>query len=232
MSSDPRNDDSDNPERLAPTIVKEVLDRMAARKLAPTPESFTWMYRQAMRARNIPVGVQYTTEIDALRHALSAFEDLLVGNAWLAGRFKTLTAVADDTGRSTAERTRHVRIILDEIGANKEQALFQMARLVTETREAVHEMLLQVSELADRISTGRVSFGRAHELIQQCHDIDEFKGALRAIANDIRNLHRNAKRASTTVATSYGQFATSAPYLFGPPRTGASKGAGAGAIAG
>ena len=197
---------------------------MAARKLPATPESFTWMYRQAMHARNIPVDVQYTNEIDALRHALTAFEDLLVGNAWLAARFKTLTAVIGDSGRATEERTQHAKVILEEISANKTQALLQMAKLITETRESVHEMLLQVSELADRISTGRSSFAHAHQLIEQCHDINEFKGALRAIANDVRQLNRNAKRVSKTVTSSFGQYVTSAPYLFGPPRLGAGNG--------
>ena len=216
----PLADESTQTERLAPAVVRDVLERLSARNLPATPENFGWMYRQVMHARNIQVGVQYTNELDALRHALAAFEDLLVGNAWLAGRFKTLDAVIDDAGRSTRERAEHARIILNEIGANKTQTMLQMARLITETRESINEMLQQVSELADRVAAGRASFERAEALIEQCADLSDFKVALRAIASDVRLLHRATRRTSQSVATSFGQYATSAPYLFGPPRVG------------
>jgi hypothetical protein len=205
-------------DRLAPIIIREVLERMGARGLQPTPENFAWTYRQVVRAKGLPTELQYTSEIVALQHALGAFEDLLIGNAWLAGRFRALAAVAEDATRTEDERTSHARVLLDEVASGKEQALQQAAKLVVETREAVAELLVQVRGLADQVASGRDTFARALRLAEDATDVDDFRRALDAIARDAKRLGRSVKSNGRTMVTSYKQFATTAPYLFGPPK--------------
>lgn len=204
-------------DRFAPLVIKDVLTRLAARNLPPTPENFAWMYRQVMHARDLPIDIQYTSEVVALRHALSAFENLLIGNAWLANRFKALTAVAQDLGRTEVDRTEHAKTILNEIVEGKQHALLQAARLITDTREAISELLVQAAELADSVSEGRDTFVRAARLAEDCHDLDDIQGALRAIARDAKKLNHKIQTTDQMFGATVDQFNANAPYLFGPP---------------
>lgn len=218
MGSSERQPPGSTDDRLAPQIVREVLQRLAERRLSPNPENFTWMYRQVMKARNLPLEVQYTSELVALKHALKAFEDLLVGNGWLAGRYRALVAITEDVSRSEADRIAHAHTIFDEIQANKTQALFQAARQVVEAREALRELVEQLAELSENVSGGRANFERALSLAEDCHDVDDVRAALKALAHDARKLDRAMTKRKSAVSTSYSCFAGSAPYVFGPPR--------------
>jgi hypothetical protein len=205
-------------ERFAPLVIKDVLARLADRSLPPTPENFAWMYRQVMHARNLPTELQYTSEIVALRHALGAFENLLIGNAWLSNRFKALTAIAQDVGRTEVDRTEHAKQILNEIVEGRQAVMLQAARLVTDTREAISELISQVAELTDCVADGRETFERAARLTEDCLDMDDVQGALRAIARDTKKLNHTLSTSDKVLDATAEQFTSNAPYLFGPPR--------------
>ncbi len=210
-------------DRLGPSVMKEVLHRLAQRRLEPTPENFSRVYREVSSAFAVQVGRQYTNETMALRHALEAFENLLIGNAWVNGKFRELgRVVADDTARDEV-RLASVRKVLNEVMEGKEQALHQAARLVVEMREAVNEMIVQAQELAHHVSSSRATFARASQLADDCFDLADVRRAMDAIARDARRLNRAAEDGKKELVTGFSQFATSSRYLLGPPVAGAPR---------
>ena len=208
---------TDEGARLAPSVVRDVLARLNDRGLEATPENFAWMYQQVMRVRGLSVAVQYTNELAALKHATSAFTDLLVGNDWLAGRFRTLVAVIDDTSCSEPDRICHAKMILEDIVKCKVPVLHQAAKLVVETREAIVELVQQVAELGKHVSGGRANLDRALALTVDCSDIDDARDAVHALSRDINGLSRMLQADNDILRTHYDAFVAGVPYLFGLP---------------
>ena len=204
-------------DRMGPLVIKEVLQRLAQRRLSPDPENFSRVYREVSSAFALPVERQYTDELAAMRHLIEAFDNLLIGNAWLNGKFRELGRTVNEGFAQDEDRLANARRILNEVAEGKAQALGQAARLVVELREALSEMIAQAQELAQHVSATRSSFERAQELAVDCVDLDDVKAAMRAMALDARRLNRAAEEGKQEITSDFAQFSSSSRYLFGPP---------------
>jgi len=188
------------------SFLREVLSRLAAFKLPPTPENFAWVYRQLQREQNIPVSAEYVNELAILEHAIGAFDQLFVGDAWLNGKLAEIREMLGSTAIAEDKKRKQVKLLLEEIGGRKEELLYHLAESSIGLKTSVTEVVKEIGRLSASVGGFSTNLGKYQELVENCHDIADARKVIALVADDTRKLNKSLVEHEAHVQKSYDQI--------------------------
>lgn len=173
------------------SLVREVLTRLTAFKLPPTPENFAWVYRQVQREQNLPTSVEYVNDLAILEHALNCFDQLFVADAWLNGKLSELRELIGATGVQEAKKRTQVKQLLEEVLKRKEEMLFHLAESSLALRSSISEIVKEIGKLSGSVGGFQSNLGKYQGLLENCHDVADARRVLLLVANDTKKLNES-----------------------------------------
>jgi hypothetical protein len=188
------------------SFLREVLSRLAAFKLPPTPENFAWVYRQLQREQNLPVSAEYVNELAILEHALGAFDQLFVADAWLNGKLAELRELLSAPALVEDKKRKQVKLLLEEITGRKEELLYHLAESSIGLKTSVTEVVKEIGRLSASVGGFSTNLTKYQELVENCHDIADARKVIALIADDTRKLNVALIQHETHVQKTYDQI--------------------------
>lgn len=171
------------------SLVREVLTRLTALKLPPTPENFAWVYRQVQREQNLPSSVEYVNDLAVLEHALQAFDQLFITDAWLNAKLQDLRETLAAAGTPEQKKRDKVKLLLEEVMRRKEELLYHLADSSLALRASIAEIVKEISKLSGSVGGFQANLGKYESLIDNCHDVADARRLLLLAANDAKKLN-------------------------------------------
>jgi len=188
------------------SFLREVLSRLAAFKLPPTPENFAWVYRQLQREQNLPVSAEYVNELAILEHAIAAFDQLFVADAWLNGKLAELGELLSSTAIPEDKKRKQVKLLLEEISGRKEELLYHLAESSIGLKSSVTEVVKEIGKLSASVGGFSTNLAKYQELVENCHDIADARKVIALVADDTRKLNKTLHDHEAQVQKSYSQI--------------------------
>jgi len=188
------------------SFLREVLSRLAAFKLPPTPENFAWVYRQLQREQNLPVSAEYVNELAILEHAVGAFDQLFVADAWLNGKLAELREILSSTTLPEDKKRKQVKLLLEEVGGRKEELLYHLAESSIGLKSSVTEVVKEIGRLSASVGGFSTNLAKYQELVENCDDIAGARKVITLIADDTRKLNKTLVEHEERVQKNYNQI--------------------------
>lgn len=193
-------------------FLRAVLARLAERQRAPSPENFARAWRELRHEHGLPVGTEYVDATAVLEHAISAFDDLFVGDAWLRGKLAELREVVIADGVAEETRHRQVKMLIEEIDGRKGELLYHLAESSGDLRRSVGAVIDEVGRIGDTVEDFQGSIGRYRTLVQGARDAREVRRIMSLVVDDARRLddalqaHRARVRESAQILEAAGSI--------------------------
>jgi hypothetical protein len=188
------------------SFLREVLSRLAAFKLPPTPENFSRVYRQLQREQNLPVSAEYVNELAILEHAVNAFDQLFIADAWLNGKLAEMRELLSSNAVPEDKKRRQVKLLLEEIAGRKEELLYHIAESSIGLKSSVTEVVKEIGKLSASVGGFSTNLSKYQELVENCHDIADARKVITLIADDTRKLNKSLVEHEAQVQKSYNQI--------------------------
>lgn len=187
-------------------LVREVLTRLTALKLPPTPENFAWVYRQVQREQNLPTTIEYVNDLAILEHALAAFDQLFVADAWLNTKLGEIRELIGAAGMPEAKRRQGLKTLLEEIMKRKEELLFHLAESSIALKTSIADIVKEIGKLSGSVGGFQTNLGKYDSMLESCHDVADARRLLILIANDTRKLNEALYDHEQAVGKSFGRL--------------------------
>ena len=171
------------------SFLREVLSRLAAFKLPPTPENFAWVYRQLQREHDIPVSAEYVNDLAVLEHALSAFDRLFVADAWLNGKLVEIRELLATQGMPESKKRAQVKAQLEEVIHRKEELLYHLAESSLSLKSSITEVVREIGRLSAAVGGFQTNLVKYQELVDGCHDLADARRVMSLVAHDTKKLN-------------------------------------------
>ena len=171
------------------SFLREVLSRLAAFKLPPTPENFAWVYRQLQREHDIPVSAEYVNDLAVLEHALSAFDRLFVADAWLNGKLVEIRELLATQGMPESKKRAQVKAQLEEVIHRKEELLYHLAESSLSLKSSITEVVREIGRLSAAVGGFQTNLVKYQELVDGCHDLADARRVMSLVAHVTKKLN-------------------------------------------
>ncbi|MEO7402301.1 MAG: diguanylate cyclase [Burkholderiales bacterium] len=173
------------------SFLREVLSRLAAFKLPPTPENFAWVYRQLQREQDLPVSAEYVNDLAVLEHAMAAFDQLFVADAWLNGKLGEMRELLVSTGVPESKKRQQVKALLGEIETRKEELLYHLAESSLALKSAITEVVREIGRLSASVGGFQTNLTKYQDLVDGCHDLSDARRVMSLVAHDTKKLNES-----------------------------------------
>ena len=185
------------------SFLREVLARLSLQQLVPTPENFAWTYRELQREQKLPVAEHYENDLDALHHAVNAFDQLFVADAWLNAKLEELREVLTSNSISTPVKRQQVKGQLEAIAERKEDLLFHLAESSLSLKAAIADVVREVGKLSSVVGGFQLNLGRYQDLVDNCHDISDARRVMTMVAAETKRLNESLCEHESSVAKNF-----------------------------
>jgi hypothetical protein len=167
-------------------FLRQVLSRLAARGEAPDPENFARAWRELRRENGLPLPVEYVNDMSVLEHAIDAFDDLFVGDAWLRGKLGELRELLAAESSSEEIRRRQVKLLIDEIDGRKEELLYHLAESSGDIKRSLAALVDEMGLVGITLSDFQSSIERYRGLAERTRDLREARRLMSLMVDDTR----------------------------------------------
>lgn len=171
------------------SFLREVLSRLAAFKLPPTPENFAWVYRQLQREHNMPVSAEYVNDLAILEHAINAFDQLFVADSWLNAKLSEMRETLGSKALAENKKRQAIKQALEEIVQRKEELLYHLAEASLALKSSVTEVVREIGKLSSSVGGFQTNLSKYQELVDNCHDITDARRVMSLVAHDTKKLN-------------------------------------------
>jgi hypothetical protein len=173
------------------SFLREVLSRLAAFKLPPTPENFAWVYRQLQREHDLPTSAEYVNDLAILEHAITAFDQLFVADAWLNGKLAEMRELLASQAVPESKKRQQVKELLEEIVQRKEELLYHLAESSLALKSSVTEVVREIGKLSASVGGFQTNLAKYQELVDNCHDLSDARRVMSLVAHDTKKLNES-----------------------------------------
>ena len=173
------------------SFLREVLSRLAAFKLPPTPENFAWVYRQLQREHNMPVSAEYVNDLAVLEHALNAFDQLFVADAWLNSKLVEMRELLNSNGIPESKKRAQIKALLEDLVARKEDLLYHLAESSLALKSSITEVVREIGRLSAAVGGFQTNLTKYQELVDGCHDLSDARRVMTLVAHDTKKLNES-----------------------------------------
>lgn len=188
------------------SFLREVLTRLAAFKLPPTPENFAWIYRQLQRENNLPVAADYLNDLAVLEHAIGAFDQLFVADAWLNGKLVEMRETLVAAGIPETKKRQQIKQHLEEVIQRKEELLYHLAESSIALKTSIAEVVREIGRLSGSVGGFQTNLVKYQELVDNCHDITDARRVMALVAQDTRKLNESLAEHEQSMGRSFGKL--------------------------
>ena len=176
-------------------LLKEILIRLAQRRLAPIPENFARLYREVALERGRPVAEAPASEYELLLRMVEGLDGLMAENRELGQWLQTLRMTLVDHGTAEEKRSR-VEALLARLWRDRSRLLFEVGGTTIKLRESVRRAAREMQSLAQQFEQSGQAFT---DVIRELDDCTDIAGAQRLLERARKELQgiRQAMASST-----------------------------------
>lgn len=171
------------------SFLREVLSRLATLKIPPTPENFAWVYRQLQREYKMPVTSEYANDLAILEHAINAFDQLFVADAWLNNKLAEIRELLASPAAPEARKRQQVKELLEEVVRRKEELLYHLAESSLALKSSITDVVKEIGKLSASVGGFQTNLASYQELVDSCHDLSDARRVMSLVAHDTRKLN-------------------------------------------
>lgn len=197
------------------SFVREVLNRLTAFKLPPTPENFAWVYRQLQREHNLPGAADYVNDLAILEHAINAFDQLFIADDWLNAKLAELRELLGSTSLPDEKKRIQAKAHLEEIVCRKEELLYHLAESSLALKSSITDVVKEIGKLSTSMGGFSTNLAKYQELVENCHDVQDARRVLLMVGTDVKKLNDALVVHEQTVTQNFWKIQESGGQLLG-----------------